>query len=290
MKRMFAVVRRPVICLLAIMGGAALTPTVCPAQSLCCPPFPLPHDLEVGDSWTYLNRWSSGTDTLIITINTRHELGRQTYFELSDGGLYRVDDERRTWKYDADTESEVLYWNIWDLWTASVPIPENAPSPTSREFDGFLTHNQFLGIRSINDDLVEIFIKPLIAKGEQLQSIIYPYIWRYGPYGLEELELASGIFIGNWTNSADRDEITWRELLIDWGVTEVYGFYNGFSEDHQNLIMAPEVGTLHYVTWTQGFFDEYVLLAKDQHVTAVEDISLGRLKKMHAESASKKGR
>ena len=37
----------------------------------------------------------------------------RTYFALSDGGLYRVDEEKRTWRYDTEAKSEKIVWDIW---------------------------------------------------------------------------------------------------------------------------------------------------------------------------------
>ena len=286
MKRMFAVVRRPVICLLAIMGGAALTPTVCPAQGFCSS-FPLPRGLEVGDRWTYLERESSSfTDTtktvtmstITITVDARHELSGQTYFELSDGGLYRVDDERRTWQYDADTESEVL---CWDLWVEPVPIPDEIPEDA---IETWLEENEY-GWYISNDEEFAL-TKPLVVKGEPISGP-WAFIKRNGPFRIDDFarKLAeAGLPALGW------DENTWRKELMDRGATEVYQFDFQISEYNPYLVIAPEVGVLCYAYGSWDYLVSYTLIADEQHVTVVEDISLGRLKRVHAESASKKSR
>ena len=286
MKRMFAVVRRPVICLLAIMGGAALTPTVCPAQGFCSS-FPLPRGLEVGDRWTYLERKSSSfTDTtktvtmftITITVNTRHELSGQTYFELSDGGLYRVDDERRTWQYDADTESEVL---CWDLWAEPVPIPDEIPEDA---IENWFEENEY-GWYLSNEEMFAL-TKPLVVEGEQMSGT-WAFIKRNGPFGLDDY--ARKLVKSGWP-AYGWDENMWRKELMDRGATEVYEFSFQISEHNPYLAIAPEVGTLYYTYGSWDYTISYILIADEQHVTAVEDISLGRLKRVHAESASKKSR
>ena len=104
-----------ILLLVLILAGAVKS-----ATPLCCP-FPLPNGLEVGDRWTYWWDYPHGPDSL-ITVVASHELGGQTYFEMSnDGGLYRVDDEKRTWKYDTASESEILFW---DIWPDFIPYPE----------------------------------------------------------------------------------------------------------------------------------------------------------------------
>ena len=290
MKRMFAVVRRPVICLLAIMG-AALVPTVCPAQSLCCPPFPLPRGLEVGDHWTYLRRGSSSfTDTtktvtmstITITVDARHELSGQTYFELSDGGLYRVDDERRTWKYDPDTEREVLYWDMDILWAEPVPIPNDIPDDS---IENWLRENQYYGLY-LNDLEEVVLTKPLVANGEEIHVLydgIVAGITRFGPLGLDDF---SRILVAADWPASGWDGNKWGRELMDRGVTDIYIFDFQIPEENPYLV----IGVLYYAYGSWSSSVGYLLIADEQRVTAVEDISLGRLKKMHAESASKKGR
>ena len=124
MKRMFAVVRRPVICLLIIVWGVLMITTACPAEDTDRFFFPLPLSLEVGDRWTYSivkNHWKAegqpldtlSTETLTIRVVERLQIEDQTYFALSDGGLYRVDEASRTWRYDTEAKSEKIVWDIW---------------------------------------------------------------------------------------------------------------------------------------------------------------------------------
>ena len=284
-----------------------LSPTACPATGICCPPFPLPRDLEVGDRWTTL-LWPSieTTDTLITTVIARHEVDGQTYFELSgiaqytrdlelsDRGLYRVDDEGKTWKYDAETESEVLYW---DMWVDQEPFPEELTGQDDYETrdaqETWVNDNgyAFFTVESLTEDLVFFLEYGWHAKQVVVNGWMVPHpfdVLRHGPYGLEELESISRDFLGAWKEKLGQTGNTWRELLIDWGVTEVYGFY---YYPHSFVIISPEIGTLYHAGYVKRrLYNEYIVLKYERGViaTSVEDISLGRLKDMLGDPEIKK--
>ena len=80
--------------------------------------------MEVGDRWTYSIVKVQTTDAIgildtlsteILTLRVieRLPLADQTYFALSDGSLYRLDEASRTWRYDTEAESEKIVWDIW---------------------------------------------------------------------------------------------------------------------------------------------------------------------------------
>ena len=148
-----------ILLLVLILAGAGK-----PAASLCCP-FLLPNGLEVGDRWTYWLNYPHGQDSL-ITVVASHELGGQTYFEMSnDGGLYRVDDEKRTWKYDAASESEILYW---DIWPDFIPYPEELQDAGRKDKEAWAYENGY-GFYFIlsRDNLLEdgVHLGPITAIG-----------------------------------------------------------------------------------------------------------------------------
>ena len=117
----------------------------------------------------------------------------------------------------------------------------------------------------------------------------HPYdVLRHGPYGPEELESISRDFLGAWKEKLGQTGNTWRELLIDWGVTEVYGFY---YYPHSFVIISPEIGTLYHAGYGKHWLsNEYIVLKYERGViaTSVEDISLGRLKDMLGDPEIKK--
>ena len=260
----------------SLLGSAVIAPTICPAEEFCCPPFPLPSGLEVGHRWTYLttsvfdsNHGGSGppaieseTDTLTVTVDRRHQIGNQTYFELSDGGLYRVDEVGKTWQYDTEAKEERIFWD--DL-LGLRPRGED-----------FLDREP--GDRVVGYD--EYIIEEVVANGYACDLLCLYWVSRYGPFGLDELEWAGGGQINNWTGQNGRNESLWQEMLLDWDVTHVYGFYFGFPENNQYMIIAPYVGVLFYAQWSWDYIFTYTLQLNKKKITVVEDISFGQIKQL----------
>ena len=120
-----------VFCFIWVLWGTAMSPRFCSAADSELLPFPLPLSLEVGQSWTYSIvsvYWADwvppegqegiGPDTLHtgilnITIEERFQIESEVYFALDAGGLYRVDGDGKTWKFDTETSTELLLWDIW---------------------------------------------------------------------------------------------------------------------------------------------------------------------------------
>ena len=82
-----------IFCVVGLLRCVVIAPTTCPAQGFCCPPFPLPSALEVGDGWTYSivdyigGHWSDSkivgadtlfTDTQTVSVVERLQLENQT--------------------------------------------------------------------------------------------------------------------------------------------------------------------------------------------------------------------
>ena len=115
---------------ISLLGSVVIAPAICPAENSDRFSFPLPLSLAIGDRWTYsivkthlkyeddlkfvgriLDTLS--TETLTIRVVESLQIEDRTYFALSDGGLYRVDEEKRTWRYDTEAKSEKIVWDIW---------------------------------------------------------------------------------------------------------------------------------------------------------------------------------
>ncbi len=298
MKRMFAVVRRPVICLPIIIGGVLMISAACPAQGSDRFFRPLPLSLEVGNRWTYsivkihkargqiLDTLS--TETLTIRVVERLQIEDQTYFALSDGGLYRVDEAGRTWRYDTEAKNEKI---IWDLWGAEISL------------------SYALGDFSV--------IERTVVDGYACQCIS-----RYGPFELRPIPEPGYEGIYTWIQTVEEDTVRYDSYLTnffhsplalsradllqfrDLGVTELYLFQEFYPIESYDfdLVVAPNVGVVYYA-FTEYFFSMYSddddndsmdrygidyvektewilrdMQKGDQGNTVVEDTSWGQLK------------
>lgn len=271
--------RSLIFCVVGLLGSAVIAPTACPAEEFCCPPFPLPSKLEVGHHWTYLKTSvtdtnygeSNGlpeieikTDTLTVTVDRRYQIGDQTYFALSDGGIYRVDEAGRTWKYDTEAKEERILWdNLWGLGAlADEGLLARGPE------DRYLFYE-------------DIGVKAVIANGYACA----PWGIRHGPFGLNELAWALGGPSIDWTSEGGWNEGMWKETLRDWGVTYVYGFGLSFPENLQTMIIAPDVGVLYYSQEAWEWSHTYVLML-NKKVTVLENVSFGQIKQRMTRPAS----
>ena len=276
MKRLFAVVRRPVICLLIIMGGVLMISTACAAQDADRFFPPLPLSLEVGDRWTYSIvkiRKEGGIidllsiETLTIRVIEHLQIEDQTYFALSDGGLYRVDEASRTWRYDTEAKSEKI---IWDLWGPKISL------------------SYAVGEKSV--------IERAVVDGYACQCIS-----RYGPFELRPIPKPGYEGIYTWIQTVEVDSVQYDSYLTnffhrpltlsradllklpDLGVTELFGFgrlgiYDtGYDFD---LVLAPNVGVVYYA-FTEYIFGEFT----EDNDTPVEADATGAGKVGHAGDA-----
>ena len=213
-----------------------------------------------------------------MRVVARREFESQTYFELSDGGHYRVDDEGRTWKLDPTSGIEMLYW---DLRPIATPLPTDAPalSDSANHWDFYnlldwlLVENHSLPILEIVGDEVKIIgTAEMVFNGRPIIETGSSVVWTIGPYDLTEPKTPGFRSLG-----------IERRLLVDLGETHVYwlNFENGFN---RTLIIGPSLGTIYCATSNYLYGSEwYALIVKgkqDQYPTAAESISLGQLKKL----------
>ena len=225
--------------------------------------FPLPLSLEVGDRWTYSIvkvHWKAeglvdtlSTETLTIRVVERLPLADQTYFALSDGSLYRVDEASRTWRYEREAKSEKIVWDIW--------------GPIAWQIWGSFRHIPWIE-------------KPVVIDGYACE---YECLSRYGPFvrhvvptpehpEFEEVDL--------WITTIDTDTgtLSWgvRDFIYrphvwtyadiikfpDWGVTELYVFKDEEPVIYfnSNLVVAPNIGVVYYEFaeyFYSPYYDEY---------------------------------
>ena len=304
-----------------LLGSVVIAPAVCPAEDSNRFSFPLPSSLAVGDHWTYsivkthlryeddlkfvgriLDTLS--TETLTIRVVESLQIEDRTYFALSDGGLYRVDEEKRTWRYDTEAESEKIVWDIWGPLKRNFYVGQYRSIPSIEEpvIDGYACEYECLArygpfVRRPHPDFEEVYgwiatidAEPVGADAEivgadtiradwGIENFLYfPYIWTYN------------------------DVIKFPE----WGITELYLFER---RRIRTLVVAPNVGVVYYAFTSYSpspragkvgrDYDYYpVDIEKTEWVlqdmqkgnpesTVVEDISFGALKQRMTRSTSK---
>ncbi len=243
-----------------------------PDTCLACTFFPLPYDLKIGQRWTYLMVYEdldldsdailgSGTDTLVVSVVSRHIINDKTYFMVSesnrDNRLYRVGSSRMIWQYNAEKGTEQLCWDIWR-------------PPFHSDNGKYIRYDP---------DLNEVMVR-----GEPLPP---DYIERSGPYELSEFALLGGnySFFSMYPDSKYRppDPKIWLESLISWGVTLLYDFSMDVFESGRFMVFAPHIGTVLYYSgsWESNFRCVLLLYepeGTDQVGTGIKDISFGELK------------
>ena len=251
---------KKIILALWIIETGVIVPTSCPAVDSRSLPFPLPLSLNVGQGWTYSTvsvysvGWNSGdlslvnpdtlqTGILDITVVERHQTESQVYFTLSDIGIYRVDEEARTWQYDPETDTETLLWDIWgppEVFAGSV------------DFD-------------------QAIIQGIVLTGENaLLSIT-----RYGPYERHEWD---PLFLASW-NLTEGKLLEWEveefykfDISLPEDHTSLIFAPNVGILSYQSLVGYVEGTTTWYVleTYDHG--------GTGRIVTAVKNVSFGQLK------------
>ena len=240
-------------------------PIVCPAQESDPFSFPLPRSLDVGDRWTYSIvkiHWKAeqdtttntfgifdtlSTETLTLCVVERLPMEDQTYFALSDGSLYRVDEASRTWRYDTEAESETIVWDIW--------------GPLKSNFYGGL-YGRYPWIE-----------KPVVIDGYACE---YECLSRYGPFVLRPIPEPRYEGVYAWIATVDADTVgadtiryedtirydlylgnlfrypyTLRAAdllkLPDWSITELYLFQDPLDvSSTRTFVVAPNVGVVYY--------------------------------------------
>ena len=215
--------------------------------------------MEVGDRWTYSIVKVQTTDAIgildtlsteILTLRVieRLPLADQTYFALSDGSLYRLDEASRTWRYDTEAESEKIVWDIWgpiawQVWAGPSYIPwierPVVVDGYACEYDGclsrygpFVRHVVPAPQRSEFEE-VDLWITTINTDDDpyyfRIGNFLYfPYVWTY----VDRLKLPA------------------------WNVTELYVFEDTPATTGNyptmTMVVAPNVGVVYYA------FDEYI--------------------------------
>ena len=255
-------------CFIWVLGAAVVAPATCPADTF----FPLPSGLKVGQRWTYLSIIEDldlnsdaildrRINTFTLSVVSRRKINNKTYFELrygeSGGGLYRVDDCRRTWLYDEERETEVLCWDIWSI----PPDGYYADSHFSEDVDMVVAGEPvFLEEASV------VKVGPLALQNmtqEDVSSLVpsYPDFSKYGAPVIE----------------------AWLESLLAWEATPVYDFSMWLYEEAHQFVIAPKVGALYYYIGTWEFEWAAILLSyepegSEENGTSIEDVSFGEIK------------
>ena len=296
---------------ISLLGSVVIAPAVCPAEDSNRFSFPLPLSLAVGDRWIYsivkthlkyeddlkfvgriLDTLS--TETLTIRVVESLQIEDRTYFALSDGGLYRVDEEKRTWRYDTEAKSEKIVWDIWG---------------------------------PLEDKIIELPLYRL----RQLEPVIerpvidgyaceYGCFSRHGPFVWSPVPEYEGHYA--WISTIEVDTFRHDSYLgyfiyppfvwsyddfikfPDWGITELYVFrdtpYSSEYVPEETLVVAPNVGVVYYasssyiynltISPSETKKTEWVLQDMQKghpESTVVEDISFGALKQRMTRSTSK---
>ena len=215
--------------------------------------------MEVGDGWTYSIVKVQTTDavgsfdilsteTLTIRVVERLPIADQTYFALSDGGLYRVDEASRTWRYEREAKSEKIVWDIWgpivwQIWAG----PRHIPWIEKPVVDGYAC--EYDGCLSRYGPFVR-YVVPTPYGDDELDRWVTTIDTDDGPYYLR-----IGLFLYFpyvWTY-ADRLK------LPGWDVTELYLFEDTSPISGvyptRTMVVAPNVGVVYYAS-DEYFYDD----------------------------------
>ena len=283
-----------------LLGSVIIAPTLCPAEDSDRFSFPLPLSLEVGDHWTYsivTTHWKDedrsldtlAIETLTIRVVERLQIEGQPYFALSDGGIYRVDEASRTWRYDTEAKSEKIVWDIWGPQSVvdRKLVIEKAVVDSYPRYGSILRRGPFV-------------LRPIPEPGYEG---VYTWIQT-----IEADTVRYDLYLGNFIYFPFT--LTYADILKypDWGITELYVFGD---KPFFNLVVAPKVGVVYYglsfysyspSAGKVGFMNsqppypldyiektEWILQdvqKGDPESTVVEDISFGELKQRMTHPAS----
>ena len=246
------------LCIVVLLGSVVackgvIDPVVCPAPEEDRLYFPLPSSLKVGDRWTYSvvkTHWQHeiksldtlSIENLTIRVIEHLQIGDQTYFALSDEGIYRIDEASRTRRYDTEAKCEEIVWDIWG------PVR----------------------------DKLKYSIEKTVINGYPCEDGCFS---RHGPFvqswtpDPEDLEYYLGLrwyFQTPWKTSYHDDyyslgnlldfphNLTYAEILKypDWSINELYLFHETqwVTDNYPtwNLVVAPNVGVVYLARITHG--------------------------------------
>lgn len=269
MKRIGALreMRGLMLVLVGLLGSVVIAPTVCPAENSDRFSFPLPLSLEVGDRWIYSivkihweDFWRAdtlSTETLTIRVVERLPIEDQTYFALSDGGLYRVDEARRTWRYDTEAKSETIVWDIWR------PLKyEIEETPLETRLYPWIEKPVVNGYACGNRCFARYgpFVRHVVPAPEYLEHLGFEELDRWiatidtdiGPYDFALEPFLSSVPL----------TISYADILKypDWGIVELYLFgdtpSNSADRGSTTICVAPNVGVVYY-EFTEAFYSAF---------------------------------
>ena len=261
-----------IFCVVGLLGSVVIAPIVCPAQESDPFSFPLPRSLDVGDRWTYSIvkiHWKDeqdtttntfgifdtlSTETLTLRVVERLPIEDQTYFALSDGSLYRVDEDSRTWRYDTEAKSETIIWDIWGPLKYKI-----IESP----------------VRTRRYSWIE---KPVVNGYVQDCEYVDVCLSRYGPFVLAPITEPEYEGLYTWIQTVEVDTIRYDRYLgnlfnypytfshadllklSDWGITELYFFQDtSLTTDvelNRTFVVAPNVGVVYHA-FAEFFYSLY---------------------------------
>ena len=247
-------------CIIWVLGATVMVPATSPAGC----PFPLPSALKVGQRWTYLliakdlevGRTPILDSDAILDIRTHiqtisvvshRQIEDRTYFVLRYNdfqGLYRVDDCRRTWWYNADNGTEVLCWDIWGLLDYSATV---------------------------------------VFAGEPARFYDLEFE-RWGPLDLHDSSSSFGLYPDStYSAYGVPDEGAWLENLLAWEATSPYQFLVSIGEVGYNTVIDPDVGVLleYARSWETAWTSILLSYEPGENEpidTHVEDVSFGEIK------------
>ena len=241
--------------------NGVIDPVACPASEKEDElSFPLPLSLEIGDRWTYsvvTTLWKAelrsldtlSIENLTIRVVERLRIEDQTYFVLSDGGIYRIDEASRTRRYNTETKCEKIVWDIWGPVRGSGPGLAQRTSIEKTVINGYPCEDGCLSRYG-----------PFVQNGTPDPE--------YLEYYLEERWYFQTLWKAN-TEYREYDlgdvldypyNLTYADILKypDWGIIELYLFQDTPEATEftpiRTFVVAPNVGSVYYAKNTSFVF------------------------------------